>query len=90
MTDKLKMFEQKHGEEIKLDLKDKKVHEGLSKFNKLFSSTNVYMTLLSLSVQNHVILIPCKTCLLNTALEFEEMGSLLRELAGERINKDGK
>lgn len=81
MDDKLKMFEQKHGQEIKLDLKDKQTHECLSKVNKLFNSTNVYLMLLSLTCENHIITVPCKQCLLNTAVEFEELGSLLRELA---------
>lgn len=81
MNDKLKMFEQKHGEEIKLNLKDGRVRERNNRLNELSASTFSYLLVLGLSVENGVWIIPCKQCLLNTAVEFEEIGSLLRELA---------
>lgn len=84
MKTNISCFKPEHGHEFKLDLRDPKVLNALQKINGLQREATIHLALFALSNQNNVYTVPCKQCWLNTALQFEEVGSLIRELAEGR------
>lgn len=84
MKTNISCFKSEHGHEFKLDIRDPKVLNTLQNINGLQNEATLYLALVAATNQNHVYTVPCKQCWLDSALQFEEVGSLLRELAEGR------
>lgn len=82
-NDKLKIFKPEHGKELHLDLKDKKTVEKLNRIANLQNAATLYLYLITLSHKEHKYHVPCIQCLKDTAMQFEEIGSLLRKLCDD-------
>lgn len=84
MKTNINCLKPKHGHEFKLDLSDAKVYETLQRITQLQRQGTLYLALVALTNVKNIYTVPCKQCLLDTALQFEEIGSLIRELAEGR------
>lgn len=80
MNDKLDALKPKHGKELKFDMRIEKNLEIVKRIGTLNNGCNAYFTLLILASGKYDLVIPCKQCWNDTALEFEEIASLMREL----------
>ncbi len=82
--DKLKIFKPEHGKEMVWDLRNKATVEKLYRITDLQNEATLYLYAVCGTLKDHKYHIPCKQCLKDTALQFEEIGSLLRELVDDK------
>lgn len=82
--DKLKIFKPEHGKEMLWDCRNDKVIEKLAKISELQNAATMYLYAITLTHKDHKYHIPCVQCLKDTAMQYEEIGSLLRELCDDK------
>ncbi len=73
----------KHGEKLNIDCNKAKVRDALAKIIVNQNEAVKYLFLLCAAIESNKLIIPCKQCFLDIASQFEEIGSLIRELADD-------
>lgn len=76
---KINDLKPKHGVPVTINI-DNRGLEIIDRIGNLYTSSSTYLAAMVLSHQNGKIKLPCVQCVKDTALEFEEIGLLLREL----------
>jgi len=78
----------KHGEQFTVDENDGSPI-AVELFAKQREASIMLLKIIdSGTVKNGIVTLPCRQCVLDNALQFEDMGRLLRELADVKIKKD--
>lgn len=81
MKTNIEALKPKHDKGFIIDLNEAKAKDAMKKLTFLQVSASMYLAaILATLNSNNKVSIPCKRCLLDVALEFEEIGSLIREL----------
>ncbi len=80
MNTKFKQLQ--HGEKLTIDLHNRQQNECLHSIDDLASETTEFLLNLMIAIVKYdKFELPCRKCLLDTALKFRDIGSLLEELA---------
>lgn len=76
----------KHGESFVLDLNRPEIRNAFEQYARHRDEIQIYFTAMCLLPQrDKKITVPCRACFLASATLYEEMASLLREVAGEKV-----
>lgn len=85
MTD-IKGLLPKHEETFVIDLNNRSTLDAFARIAQQRLEIQEYFTAITLlPYKNDKITIPCQTCFLSLATRHEEIASLLREIAGEKV-----
>lgn len=84
MNDKLSCLKPEHGVQFNINLEKANIQDALKRIVALQNEAGLYLFMLGMSRQGNTITIPCKQCFLDAALQYEEVGALMRELVNVR------
>ncbi len=75
----------KHGQELIIDCDNAKTKDALKRLSQCQREASIYLLAVFVTIdKDNKMTVPCKQCFLDTALQFEEIGSLIRELCDDK------
>jgi len=84
MSDKLSCLKPEHGVQFNINLAKASTRDALKRMVDLQNEAGIYLYILGMSRNGNIVTVPCKQCFMDAALQYEEVASLMRELANDK------